>query len=231
MPHFWDDKFWDPRVHLHFSEKLHFFLVKTKPFRPDEIVRRLDQINRDLKLGSVRTFKILGLYDLLIWAWLHPNTETAFAEHLMRLPNYKSHFPFTVESVVSRWYSANGQAGPAARHSQLLADLDLNHEKLEAIESGNEPAAYEDYKTHGLAVERVPSDAITFFIGVNFDDAPDEDGLTAIIRRLVEYIGKDLTGLKRVIVSKGIGFCRILIKGESRDFFEIGKLPGWAHMQ
>jgi hypothetical protein len=225
MPHFWDDKFWERSVHLLFSEQLYVFLVRTKPFRPEALVRELNRINHDLKLGGVRTFKILGPHDLLIRAWLHHRTEAAFIERLKKLPNYKSHHPFKVESLESRWWSDLDDVSLDPERSQLIAELD--HAKVDAIESGRDMIAFEDYRKRGLILERPPLGTITFFIAVNFDAGPLDDELVSIVTKLREYIHKELKGLQRVTIDRGTGFCQILIKGESGDFFEIGKLPGW----
>jgi hypothetical protein len=202
-----------------------FFLVKAKPFRPKELIPALNSINRDLKLGSVRTFQILGPYDLLVRAWLHPKTQPDFINRLKKIPHYRSHYDFVVESIESRWYLDNEDEAPPTPNMYELGQL--NHARVDKIESGKDETGYERFKACRLAIRRPLPDGIVFFITVNFDDQPTGEGLDSIIQQMRGYIRSELKGFDRITIDRGTGFCRILIKGECRDFFEIGVLPSW----
>jgi hypothetical protein len=223
---FWDDKFWDRTVHRFFKEELLFFLVKLKPFRHREIARELNRINRDLQLGSVHAFKIMGQFDLLIRAWLHRDVVAQFGECLTKLPDFYNYHEFRVLSLDNAWFSEGVEAADSRLRTQLIAELD--HNKLREIESGTDVEAYQRYHDAGLVIERPLLDShITFFVGVNFAIGPPDNSMATICSTMREYIGTALRSVKRIVVDRGKGLYEILIKGESADFFEIGRLPAW----
>lgn len=221
----WKDMAWDYAVHEHLGETLTYFLVKIKPYRRAQAVNALNKLNSEQRLGSVRAFELLGSLDLLVRAWLPGGFSPRFAKMLEnQIGGCKGVYPFSVDEVVHRWYHSPLDDRDARRRTDLLHNLDRRF--IESVENGTNPAAYGEVQELNLAFRPRPEDdgCITFFEAINFEQSLSSEAMQTVCRELKEFLTKS-ERYRRISIDRGYGFCQILVKGESQNFFDIGKLP------
>ena len=128
---FWENKFWHHKVHQRLGETLYYYLVRVRPFDPDQIVERMGKVLGALRLGSVRVFPIFGQWDILIRAWLHPKVANQFQMELNSklADSIRAHHTFVVSKVVRRWYDQGQEVD-----DHLLENL--NEATLRDVQSG-----------------------------------------------------------------------------------------------
>jgi hypothetical protein len=216
---------WDYAVHEHLGETLTYFLVKVKPYRRAQAANALNKLNFEQGLGSVRAFELLGSLDLLVRAWLPGGFPPRFEKMLAKqIDGCKGVYPFSVNEVVHRWYHTPLDDRCSRRRADLLRNFDRRY--IESVENGTNPAAYAEVNDLDLAFRPRPENdgCITFFEAINFEQSLGTEAMQSVCRQLKEFLTRS-ERYQRISIDRGFGFCQILVKGESRDFFDIGKLP------
>ena len=221
----WGSLAWSYLVHEHLSEKLGYYLVRTRPYSREFVRERLELLIAEHRFGTIRAFELFGNYDLMIRAWIPANAVfTTFPELLAGYLKCEGVLTFVGTAVHRRWYvEERPQANPKIR-KELLAHLNPNN--IKEVESGNDPEFLELLRDNGLVFERKPLEGtpITFFVSVNFETDLGLKRGTEAVEEIINYLAKN-PALRRVTVDRGLGFSEILIKAESDDFYEIGKVP------
>src|SRR5262249_27027483 len=141
-----------------------------------------------------------------------------------QIDGFKGVYPFSVNEVVHRWYHTPLDDRRARRRADLLRNFDRRY--IESVENGTNPTAYAEVNDLNLAFRPQPenSGCITFFEAINFEQSLNTIAMESVCRQLKEFLTSG-GRYDRISIDRGYGFCQILVKGESRDFFDIGELP------
>jgi len=228
---YWDGKAWDHSVHERLGETLVFYLVRVRPYNEAEVVRAFVRIVEELGLGSVRVYGILGNMDLLIRAWLPASLATRFAEKLPKeLHNCKGVYPFTVDRVEHRWYEKPLKEHDRATRGSLLNVLDW--EMIERVQRG-EDAAGDELERLQLVFENgaVQPPRILFFVSINFQDSLRTDVMRAVSDGIRGFLVRSEHKYPRATLDIGHGFCQLLVKAETEEFFLIREITSWISEQ
>ncbi|HEY6292317.1 MAG TPA: hypothetical protein VI455_12270 [Terriglobia bacterium] len=227
----WHDKVWHSRVHGHLGERLYHFLVRLRHFDPNNLDTQITTLLRVTGLGGIRVFRIFGLYDLLIRAWLHPSIEDSFRQALEKqLVPWRAPATFAVTSIEFR-SDRNGNPGNLDIRDHDLASLD-DRKIVEAQEPGSQTLA--KLLRDGLVIERQPVTAIRFYVGVSF--GRDESAIPGVVNRIQEALQEKtgrFTKIFQFSIYRGYGFASILIKGKvkAQDYFSVVELPTWIRTE
>lgn len=220
----WANRTLHYRVHERFDEALFYHLVRVRPFELEEVVKRLNELTRKLRLGIMRVYPTFGQWDLVLRAWLHPSIANSFERELaIHIP---THHTFAVSSIVQRWYDRGEKI-----EDPLLEEL--NETTLRAIQSGQDIDLLSKLISGKLIQVRdiFNETVISFFLSINFDSrngAPQAE----ILKALTAYLLSNPT-IKNASIYTGYGFCRILFTGQVQvhNYFDIAKLPNSINRQ
>jgi hypothetical protein len=223
----WSGYGWSYVVHEQLEEKLAYYLVRIRPYNRETAARGLEALVAAEGLGTVRAYELFGTYDLLIRAWLPSGLINKFDALLPPRLACQGIQSFSANAVCSRWYRAESQYLDADQRRLYLL-TGLSRSSIQAVQVGLQPVLLEDLLKAGLAFDRtpLPSSTITFFVSVNFEEDLGLGTRDSVIREIEVKLTKD-SRLKRITIDRGFGFCEILIKAESEDFYAIGEVPNW----
>jgi len=227
----WHDKVWHSRVHDQLGERLYHFLVRLRHFDPNRLDAQIEALLKGTGLGGIRVFRIFGLYDLLIRAWLHPSIEDGFRRALEReLDPWRAPATFAVTSIEYR-SDQNGNPGDLDIKNYELASVD--EEKIFEAQEPGSPTLGKLIRA-GLVVERPLVTAIRFYVGVSF--GRDEMAIPSVVSRIQEALqdrGGKFPRISQFSIYRGYGFASILIKGKvkAEDYFSVVELPTWIRSE
>jgi len=224
---FWANRGWHHDVHLHFHEKLHYHLVRVRPFFRASAVAALETLVKEDELGTVRAFNLFGAYDLLVWVWLPGDYQHSFEKRLKALlAGMDGVQTFPVTEVIARVYQDEVNAPAVGERSPRLSELD--EMTVQELQIGRRPVLYQTLCEEGLIFEmnHSPRRSIIFFILINFDRDLSMEAKTTAAQTLAGYFTSH-GRLRRVFIDRCHGICEFLVKAETDDYFDITEIPDW----
>jgi hypothetical protein len=210
------------KAHERLGEALFYYLVRVRPLELEQVVERLNELSKKLKLGIMHVYPIFGQWDMVLRVWLHPSVVKAVESELhISLPG---HHIFAVSRIVKRWYDNQDI------EDHLLEEL--NETTLRAVQSGQDINLFRKLVTGKLIRVRdiFNETTISFFLSINLDSR--NGALQAgIVDALSGYLVN--SSIKNASIYTGYGFCRILFTGQVKvqDYFDIAKLPNSINKQ
>jgi hypothetical protein len=222
---FWDHRRWHHRVHKRLNEHLYYYLASVRPFEQAEVRRSIKALVHDHHLGSVRAFQLVGPYDLLVRAWLHPTLAHDFRDVLQNtIKGCVITKEFRVMDIAHRWYWRNDKNVQLA-NSQLD---NINDEMIKAAQLADSPddtnAAQLLASNLIVTSEPIQEKTLRFFVAVELR-SKDPKLQVAIQADLLEYIN-NTPAIEYASIYKVLGDFSLFLKGQVQPFeyFEIGRL-------
>jgi hypothetical protein len=215
----WTDLEWHPEVHVRLGEHLHYYLVRVRPFRAQDVESKLDEFLKGSDISSLRVFMIFGPMDLLVRVWLNPRQAGTFHTALSSALSGADVRPFFVNKIVHRSHV------PLEVSTRLLDTLDDS--SIRAVQNGQDETLREDLLRDGLIVQRRNNSAgVKFFVGVSL--ALNSPEITNHAIKKIESYLADQNSLVMPSIYVGVGFCDILVKADADEtFFSLGDFVLW----
>ncbi len=224
---------WHPAVRRAWlGERLSFWRVSLREYHADEVKRRLDASMRQAGITSWAAFEMLGVFDLLVRAWLPPASSAAEVEQAAAesfggdLVLFER---FDVDEILMHWpWRKRGKSVmplpfPAALEAPPPA------QEIEQVNAGD-PSAIAKYRDQGLAIAAPRGKGIAFVMAVTAQRrhplAPSgaPAAIAEEIARVIDAAPADVIAERSLY--RGSGFADFLLQGCVRPdaFHEIRSL-------
>ena len=208
---------WHPLVHRRFSEELHYFRIRTTNYS-SEFRQSLRRTLSEIPTMGFCIYQIFGSYDILLRVWFTSLNRQKFVESAKRFAGIRIE-EFLVQEFDVSW-NESGNIPETPNESELVQ---LTPEIVQAAQHGQlTKSEMEDLLSKGLLLSHTisfPNTEYKFFVLMDYSsDVPVGDSLvTQHLKNLI--INQSFA--EKVSAYSGIGFTRYLIKGVSRDFYNI----------
>ena len=151
--------FWHHQVNQNLGERLHYYFIKLRQYRQDEIRRRLEELIQREGIGCIGVYTVYGSYHLIVRVWLHPSIAHTFRDQLdSALGSCHKLVSFGVTSIDHVWYED--------REIDHTLIQELDDQRIRAIQNGSSPEAVSRLVSEGILLSHNPRQINThkFFI-------------------------------------------------------------------
>jgi len=218
---------WHPAVHAKWSEeRLCLWRLAFSDFQLTQVVEGVQALMDEHQVRTWAVHEMLGVYDLLIEAWLPVAVPVTALEN-----GFKRTFhgllildPFFVEEVVSHWAWRSAEGAASLSPVESFDDSPPSRELVE-IENGSQ-ALLNRYREKDL-VERVwEGPGIRFLLLITTRDLTPPMPMGAkgtAVEALLSLLREEEGGLvEKEILLRGTGFAHLVLRGSVRpDAFHL----------
>ena len=214
---------WHPRVHEHFKEYCHLFLVTGVEGGGQAVVDELDRICASLEISASSTAIVFGPYDVLLRIWLTDGARARLREEFRRLASRNERIAgfleFQADDLEYNW-TLQADAPSQAKMDNLERDIRHVVKAQQAGEWTEQSINSLELLDHSSLVHQVkPGGTFKFYMflkplrddGVPIDYAMDQ---------LRESVGS-VVNPETVTVYAGRGFCTYVLKATTDSYHEV----------
>jgi hypothetical protein len=217
---------WHPLVHRRFQEELYFFLMSIKPFDEDKCFDDLAELMGEFGIKKFCAYQVFGQFDVLLRVWLPPVQLQAFIETAqVKLHNLRSIVPYHVTGIHDTWRFRQAEKNLGemlTTLSELTAKTvrDVQEERdansLGKLIDAGLLAVVGDYRSESRR-------SIKAFIAISEPALPVVEKREQIFQEIARLC-EDKKRFSKVTIHTGLGFCWLLIKLVTREFYSVGDL-------
>lgn len=215
---------WHPLVHSRFQENLLYYLLRVRPFRKDDFNAKLENFLKQNRLSAYSIYQIYGTYDVLLRVYVPPSLEASFVPNLQRvITSVRQCNPFKVTSIPLCWCWEEGTG-----NIDRKALNELTIERVRQIQSEDKNLINWATSHNLLSIIERPlflkeTPYIRFFTGIVLPQGIGVEAHKELIEAIREHLKlRDKKGtIKRCSIYAGYGFASLMIKGETKSFYNI----------
>jgi len=201
-------------------------LMSIKPFDEERCFKDLAELMGNFGIKKFCAYQVFGQFDILLRVWLPPVQLPAFIENgQVKLHNLRSIVPYHVTGIHDTWRFNHAEDNL----EKMLTTLSgLTAKTVRDVQEDRDETSRTKLIDAGLLVEVVDyrSEArlsIKAFIAISEPTLPQVGRREQIFQEVFKFCD-DKKQFSKLTIHTGLGFCWLLVKLVTRDFYSIGEL-------